>query len=101
MPLGCNWQIEQELANPAASLSASATYDTLADLLRKQVGAILISFEAVCYAECGTNLPLPPAQQLAVRGQFAHFTCGVQGLGFGLCKFTRLNILKCSLHPFM
>ena len=30
-------QIEQDLANPAAALSASSTYETLADLLRKQV----------------------------------------------------------------
>ena len=28
-------QIEQELANPAATLSAASTHDTLADLLRK------------------------------------------------------------------
>ncbi|KAI8467801.1 MAG: SM/Sec1-family protein [Monoraphidium minutum] len=39
--------IEQELANPAASLSAASTYDTLADLLRKQGASALADKDAV------------------------------------------------------
>lgn len=39
--------IEQELANPAATLSAASTYDTLADLLRKQGPGALADKDAV------------------------------------------------------
>jgi hypothetical protein len=40
-------QIEQDLANPAATLSAAASYDTLADLLRGQVSRVP-AYQASC-----------------------------------------------------